>query len=441
MITSPKVKEYVQTHFQCSTLEGALLEDHGGSGTASSHWKKSTYMNEYMTGTASVNPVVTALTMSFFEDAGWYRANMSNTDSFGWALGAGCSAGTATTCNDVPNSHSCTMGSVVSKCYPDRTGYGGCGKGTLGLSECPMLVSSVTCMFPFSEDSEEAKEKASSGAIQTGEFFDISSRCFSSTLNKISSVSDLFPIPAIKSPKCYPTFCVNQTDLRVRLDGFYYRCNYDDGGTIQPTGYGGSVDCAPKLADILCQNAIHDDDWPMITSIDPISAKPEAFITIRGTGFVPGSAMEVHADFPCTNVTVVSETEITANIPESSNYGNPKYLNGFGNRISIIVKDEEGRSDALIAGFQIDMPFNLGYFSALFEWAKKNVLLAVILALIIILPCCCICFCIIRSCRKKKKPKRGDYEDDYDYRSDEYYYEDARVEAQRHPPPRPLYHT
>lgn len=439
-IESPLVRDYVRNHFNCSSLQGALLEDFGGGGTASSHWKKSTYMNEFMTGTASVNPVVTGLTMSFFEDAGWYRANMSRTDPFGWGLGEGCQAGAASSCSHVPNDYKCTSGSVVSKCYPDRTGYGGCGTGTLGISDCPLHQSSVTCMFPFDYDSEEAKAKASSGGIQSGEYFDISSRCFSSTLNKITAVSELFPIPAIKSSKCYPTYCVSPTDLRVRVDEFYYRCDYE-GSSIHPTNYGGSIDCSPQLADIICQNALIDDTWPVIEAVDPISASPGASITVIGSGFIVGTEMEVHADFPCTNVTVINSTHITTNLPAASNYGNPKYLNGFGNKITIIVVDEQSRSDSLIDGFQIDMPFGLGYLSALFEWAKKNPLVASLLALLIILPCCCICFCIYRMCRKKKKPKRGEYDEEYEYRDDEYYYEEERVESQRHPPPRSLYYT
>ena len=33
-------KEEVRKHFNCSTLEGAELEDQGSSGTAGSHWEK-----------------------------------------------------------------------------------------------------------------------------------------------------------------------------------------------------------------------------------------------------------------------------------------------------------------------------------------------------------------------------------------------------------------
>jgi len=40
MIVTPRVVEEVRKHFNCSTLEGAELEDQGGEGTALTHWEK-----------------------------------------------------------------------------------------------------------------------------------------------------------------------------------------------------------------------------------------------------------------------------------------------------------------------------------------------------------------------------------------------------------------
>lgn len=39
-IITPKVIEVVQRHFNCSSVQGAELEDDGGSGTAGSHWEQ-----------------------------------------------------------------------------------------------------------------------------------------------------------------------------------------------------------------------------------------------------------------------------------------------------------------------------------------------------------------------------------------------------------------
>lgn len=41
-IVTPKVVEKAREHFGCSTLDGAELEDEGGTGTAGSHWESRT---------------------------------------------------------------------------------------------------------------------------------------------------------------------------------------------------------------------------------------------------------------------------------------------------------------------------------------------------------------------------------------------------------------
>ena len=73
-MVTPAVRARSRQHFGCDTLEGAEIEDGGGSGTAGSHLEKRIFMNEFMTGTASREPVFSAITLAVFEDSGWYRA-------------------------------------------------------------------------------------------------------------------------------------------------------------------------------------------------------------------------------------------------------------------------------------------------------------------------------------------------------------------------------
>jgi leishmanolysin-like peptidase len=40
MMVTPRVVEEVRSHFGCSDLEGAELEDQGEEGTALTHWEK-----------------------------------------------------------------------------------------------------------------------------------------------------------------------------------------------------------------------------------------------------------------------------------------------------------------------------------------------------------------------------------------------------------------
>ncbi|XP_065185667.1 leishmanolysin-like peptidase [Sycon ciliatum] len=89
-MVTPKVTEFVRSHFSCPTLEGAILENQGGEGTALTHWEKRTFENEVMTGTFTQDYSYSRLTMSLMEDTGWYGVNYSLADDLVWGKNAGC---------------------------------------------------------------------------------------------------------------------------------------------------------------------------------------------------------------------------------------------------------------------------------------------------------------------------------------------------------------
>ncbi|XP_046976054.1 leishmanolysin-like peptidase isoform X2 [Vanessa cardui] len=90
MIVTPRVVKEVRDHFNCSTLEGAELEDQGGDGTALTHWEKRVFENEAMTGTHTQNSVFSRVTFAMMEDTGWYRADYSHAAPLDWGKGLGC---------------------------------------------------------------------------------------------------------------------------------------------------------------------------------------------------------------------------------------------------------------------------------------------------------------------------------------------------------------
>lgn len=53
-VITPKVTAAVQRHFGCSSIQGAELEDDGGSGTAGSHWEQRLFQGAvYFTSTVT----------------------------------------------------------------------------------------------------------------------------------------------------------------------------------------------------------------------------------------------------------------------------------------------------------------------------------------------------------------------------------------------------
>ena len=91
LLTFPTVVAKVKEHFGCAELEGAELEDSGGSGTASSHWEKRIFGNEYMVGAiAAVDFAFSAVTLALFADSGFYKVVYDHATSFSWGKNQGC---------------------------------------------------------------------------------------------------------------------------------------------------------------------------------------------------------------------------------------------------------------------------------------------------------------------------------------------------------------
>ncbi|KAL3670933.1 hypothetical protein V7S43_004118 [Phytophthora oleae] len=88
-MVTPRVRAYVQEHFNCSTLEGAEMESQDG-GCIGSHWEERLFEPEYMTAVDSYRNVFSALTLAFFEDSGWYRVNASTSEVLHFGLNKGC---------------------------------------------------------------------------------------------------------------------------------------------------------------------------------------------------------------------------------------------------------------------------------------------------------------------------------------------------------------
>lgn len=92
-LATPMVLEEVRRHFGCATLEGAEIENGGGSGTAGSHWEKTRFGLEYMVGSASgAGAVHSRLTLALLGDTGWYTPNMTSpyVAENPWGRGVGC---------------------------------------------------------------------------------------------------------------------------------------------------------------------------------------------------------------------------------------------------------------------------------------------------------------------------------------------------------------
>ncbi|KAK2175712.1 hypothetical protein NP493_710g01125 [Ridgeia piscesae] len=91
LLVTPTVVREVRRHFNCTTLEGAELEDQDqGIGSANSHLEKRVFGNELMTAMAVNKMVLSRITLAVLEDSGWYSVNMSRGEKLTWGADRGC---------------------------------------------------------------------------------------------------------------------------------------------------------------------------------------------------------------------------------------------------------------------------------------------------------------------------------------------------------------
>lgn len=90
LMVTPTVVREVRSHFNCSSLEGAELEDQGSDGTSMTHWEKRIFENEAMTGTHTQNSIYSRITLAALQDTGWYIANFSRAENLEWGRNLGC---------------------------------------------------------------------------------------------------------------------------------------------------------------------------------------------------------------------------------------------------------------------------------------------------------------------------------------------------------------
>ncbi|KAE9036495.1 hypothetical protein PR003_g6984 [Phytophthora rubi] len=118
-MVTPKVAAFVQSHFNCSSLTGAEIEQQDDSGCLGSHWEERIFEPEYMSPVDSFRNVFSALTLAFFEDSGWYRAIPSAAERLHFGENRGCAFATEKCINPdtgapVVADHFCTSNNAES---------------------------------------------------------------------------------------------------------------------------------------------------------------------------------------------------------------------------------------------------------------------------------------------------------------------------------------
>ena len=136
-INLPSLTSRLRDHFNCSTLEGAYLENEGGSLSAGSHFERRIFFNEYMTASGIRDVKFTEFTLALLEGTGWYEADYTYAEAITYGKNRGCDFLDAP-CVDISTETSafpefCSPLTAIQP-YWTRRGVGVCGAQTLTTS-------------------------------------------------------------------------------------------------------------------------------------------------------------------------------------------------------------------------------------------------------------------------------------------------------------------
>jgi len=259
-IVTPKALKAAATHFGCSNLNGAELENHGGSGSAGSHWKARIYNYEFMQASSDgTDPVYySPLTLALLEDSGWYQANYTAATDTPWGKGKGCDFALNKCVNSGKTSfpdHFCTTTDTLT-CSLDKIARVTCNLGqfTTALPSAYQYFSDPTkggtnefmdyCpewgTFRTSDTQYSICTEASNAPDTNywGETYGPSSRCFQGTLVD-ASFNRFFQN---QGAACYTYSCAGGRFL-VKIGKKQVDCTKP--GTITVDGFNGNFVCPP----------------------------------------------------------------------------------------------------------------------------------------------------------------------------------------------------
>jgi leishmanolysin len=286
MVATPTVVAYVRQFTGCATLQGAEIEDEGGSGSSGSHWERKLYYDEIMC--AVVGTKVSGLSLAFLNDINvGYTVTLSIAEGMNWGLATGCgvhdnkcnsAAGGSGTlfCFDDPNAE------VKNRCTFDLRSIGTCSVSTYSadlptvfqyfsnpryggpsfMDGCPLVVE-------YSNRLCSVEKVETSNDVTFGNTYSTTSRCFDAS----GVIRDGFSSSSTDGPRCLEARCPTSTSVEFRIgSSAYSSCTTEGAVRPAPAGYLGQVTC-PKTA-------------TMCTSLGVITPAP--FTNASSTTNAPG---------------------------------------------------------------------------------------------------------------------------------------------------------
>lgn len=279
-ITTPKVKNIASQHFNCSDIIGVELENHGGSGSAGSHWEGRVMLGDYMISTDYHEIVISDITLALFEDSGWYEVNYYTGGLFRFGKNQGCNF-LNTTCltsgksnfewefcdneiDEICSSNNLNRGYCYIKNYDkDLDSYyqyfDDKRKGGMKFMDyCPVAENYYSEEYYFNSNCINGEKDEIETNYPSSLGFSISenSICIQSSL--IKSSDDNLKEYAFKRAMCHKILCnSNNQTIKVDIGEYIIECP-KEGGEMEIDGYNGTIKCPPYNRVCTNKNFIND---------------------------------------------------------------------------------------------------------------------------------------------------------------------------------------
>lgn len=236
VIDVPPLTERLRKFYGCSSLEGAIMENEGGEGTALSHFERKYFVYEAMASGGIHGRRISEFSLAMLEGSGWYDVDYSYAEPFYYGQGQGCSF----------LNYKCSSSS--SKFDEYCTGSSrGCAPHGRGGGRCQSDPNSImdSCRFYMPDEDYDCdnSDGADNARLPDLQVFGrgAGSKCFSGDLNSRRSSNG-------RTSFCFKYTCQgsgSDTEVQVQVGRHTITCTREGQRTID--GYYGSIDCPDPL--------------------------------------------------------------------------------------------------------------------------------------------------------------------------------------------------
>jgi leishmanolysin len=236
VIDVPPLTEKLRNFYGCPSLQGAIMENEGGSGTALAHFERKYFVYETMSSGGIFGRRISEFSLAMLEGSGWYEVDYSYAEPFFYGQGQGCSF-ISSTCSSGSSQFDEYCTGSTKGCAPHGRGGGSCSSDPI-MDGCKFI-------YPNEDNDCDNDDGADSARLPELQVFGrgAGSKCFTGTLNNRQSSSS-----SSKSSFCFKFTCVgNGSDTQVEVQVGNNKVTCTEEGTKTIDGYYGAVDCPDPL--------------------------------------------------------------------------------------------------------------------------------------------------------------------------------------------------